>query len=220
MRGEVLHFDDEQGFGFITGADGRRYAFERSDLRRMVPVVKGTTVEFQVDGASAREIFVVRGLPGAAPGRFGRDAVPGAVAGSADPWSCFWQGVTANYFNFQGRASRREFWFYVLFWTIVFIVLVVGGFILDLAVGNLDTFDAFPALTLVGGLGFVLLTVIPWIALTVRRLHDVGMSGWFALLIHPLMLFTLGQIVLIVIGIIPSQAHENKWGPVPAGVAP
>lgn len=34
MRGEVLHYDEDQGFGFITGADGNRYTFRREDLRR------------------------------------------------------------------------------------------------------------------------------------------------------------------------------------------
>jgi uncharacterized membrane protein YhaH (DUF805 family)/cold shock CspA family protein len=215
MRGEVLHFDEEQGFGFITGADGKRYAFERGDLRRLVPLTKGTTVEFQVDGASAREIFVVRGAANTAPARFGRDAIAGAAPGSDDPWSCFWRGVTANYFNFAGRAPRREFWFYVLFWMIIYIALVVGSFVFEAATGMLDTREMFPVTTVVVGIGFVLLTLIPWIALTVRRLHDVGMSGWFALLIQPLMFFSLGYIVLIVIGIIPSQARDNKWGPVP-----
>ena len=76
MRGEVLHYDDEQGFGFINGTDGKRYAFERSDLRRLVPVGKGTVVEFQIDGATAREIFIIRSdMRASAPAQFGRDAV-------------------------------------------------------------------------------------------------------------------------------------------------
>jgi uncharacterized membrane protein YhaH (DUF805 family)/cold shock CspA family protein len=218
MRGEVLHFDEEQGFGFITGADGKRYAFERGDLRRLVPITKGTTVEFQVDAASAREIFVVHGLQPGAPTRFGRDAVLTRPQ-STDLWSYFWRGITSNYANFRDRAPRKEFWSYIAFWTIIFIVLVIGSFAVDVAVGNLDTFnDMVPAVSLTTAAMFVLATIVPWIALTVRRLHDVGMSGWLALLIHPLMLVWLGYLVLLVIGLIPSQASDNKWGPVPRGV--
>jgi uncharacterized membrane protein YhaH (DUF805 family)/cold shock CspA family protein len=221
MRGEVLHFDEEQGFGFIAGADGKRYSFARDDLRRMVPITRGTTVEFQLDGANAREIFVVRGEPAprAAASQFGRDAVA-APAQDTDFWSYFWRGLIANYANFRDRASRKEFWSYALFWTIIVIVLMVGSVFADIAAGNLDTLSDFvPYITFTAVGLFLLATIIPWIAMTVRRLHDIGMSGWFALVIHPLMFVSLGYIVMIIVGIIPSQMHDNKWGPVPSGVA-
>ena len=47
MRGEVLHYDEAQGFGFITGADGNRYGFGREDLAKAFHVARGTPVEFQ-----------------------------------------------------------------------------------------------------------------------------------------------------------------------------
>ena len=116
MRGEVLHYDDEQGFGFINGADGKRYAFERSDLRRLVPVGKGTVVEFQIDGATAREIFIIRSdTRASAPASFGRDAVV-AEPESTGIWSYFIRTLTSNYANFRGRARRKEYWGYVLFY--------------------------------------------------------------------------------------------------------
>jgi len=217
----VLHFDEEQGFGFIAGTDGKRYAFARDDLRRMVPVTKGTTVEFQLDGANAREIFVVRGgpAPRAAVSQFGRDAVA-APAQDTDLWSYFWRGLTSNYVNFRDRAPRKEFWSYALFWTIISIVLTVGCVFADIGTGNLDTLSDFvPYITVTVMPLFALATIIPWIAMTVRRLHDIGMSGWFAILIHLLMFVSLGYIVMIVVGLIPSQLHENKWGPVPTGVS-
>jgi uncharacterized membrane protein YhaH (DUF805 family) len=220
MRGEVLHFDEEQGFGFVAGTDGKRYSFARDDLRRMVPITKGTTVEFQLDGANAREIFVVRSeqAPRTAASRFGRDAIA-APSQDTDLWSYFWRGLTANYANFRDRASRKEFWSYALFWTIVFIVLTVASIFADIAAGNLDTLSDFvPYITFTAVSLFLLATIIPWIAMTVRRLHDVGMSGWFALVIHPLMFVSLGYVVMIIVGIIPSQMHDNKWGPVPSGV--
>ncbi|TIW32039.1 MAG: DUF805 domain-containing protein, partial [Mesorhizobium sp.] len=50
MRGEVLHYDEDQGFGFITGADGNRYTFAREDLRREASMARGTAIEFQPAG--------------------------------------------------------------------------------------------------------------------------------------------------------------------------
>jgi len=61
----------------------------------------------------------------------------------------------------------------------------------------------------------VLATIVPSIAITVRRQHDIGLSGWFYLLI---LLPYLGGMIIFVFSLIPSQKHENKWGPVPAGV--
>ncbi len=43
MRGEVLHFDEGQGFGYISGADGNPYTFRREDLRRQTAIAKGMT---------------------------------------------------------------------------------------------------------------------------------------------------------------------------------
>src|SRR4051812_36521339 len=127
MRGEIVHYDDQQGFGFINGADGRRYAFERKDLRRLGSITKGVTVEFQVDAASARDVFVVHGLPAAptAP-RFGRDALS-AEPDSTSLWSYFVRTITSNYANFSGRARRKEYWGFVVFWSILATVIIVGA---------------------------------------------------------------------------------------------
>ena len=62
---------------------------------------------------------------------------------------------------------------------------------------------------------FVLATLVPGIAMTVRRQHDIGLSGWFFLLIF---VPYLGNLIIFVFSLIPSQKHENRWGPVPAGV--
>jgi uncharacterized membrane protein YhaH (DUF805 family) len=52
----------------------------------------------------------------------------------------------------------------------------------------------------------------------VRRHHDVGLSGWFVLLFLLLSFVYVGSLILLVIALIPSQKHDNKWGPVPGGV--
>ncbi|RUW18093.1 DUF805 domain-containing protein, partial [Mesorhizobium sp. M4B.F.Ca.ET.013.02.1.1] len=60
MRGEILHYDEDQGFGFLTGADGNRYSFAREDMRRETSLTKGAVVEFQPDRGQARNVYSVR----------------------------------------------------------------------------------------------------------------------------------------------------------------
>ena len=228
MRGEVLHYDDELGVGFINGQDGQRYGFERSDLRRLTPLSKGTRVEFREDNGRAREIFIVQNeraasaVPSIAPGaypqpqaqQFGRLATP-AEPRSTGLLGYFLGAVTANYVNFRDRARRKEYWGYLLFWWIVAVLVGLGGMALDAALGNLDGSQDIPIVTgIVMGL-YVLATILPTIAISVRRQHDIGLSGWFYLLIF---VPYVGSLIIFVFSLIPSQKHDNKWGPVPFGV--
>ncbi|WP_192384132.1 DUF805 domain-containing protein [Mesorhizobium silamurunense] len=235
MRGEVLHYDQEQGFGFITGADGKRYSFAREDLRREMALARGAEVEFQPNGDRASNIFSVRARvagpaegaaptaaaatppPGGAPvvpAHFGRNAENGTTQ-STGLWSYFWRGLTTNYVNFSGRARRKEFWGFCLFWTIGLIVAIGVGLSVDLSRGDIDGGGDEP-IVMLGLLGlYILLTILPWIALIVRRLHDLGLTGWLAILCF---VPYLGGLATLVFALIPTQASDNKWGPVPAGV--
>ena len=62
--------------------------------------------------------------------------------------------------------------------------------------------------------------LVPGIAISVRRFHDIGLSGWFYLVMFVVGLLLAGSVMIlaIVLGLIPSQKRENKWGPVPDGV--
>ncbi len=246
MRGEVLYYDETQGFGFITGADGNRYTFAREDLRRQAPMGKGTVIEFVPAGGKARDVFSIGaqlsthagpapaapasfptqpsvGAPAAAPVQatvapaphYGRNAEAEAGAPTG-LWSYFWRGLTANYFNFAGRARRKEYWGYHLFWGVAFVLVVAAGLFTDGATGYLA--DDAPYFTVGLSVAFVLATFLPGLGMTVRRFHDVGMSGWFVLLFVVLSIITVGGLVILVITLIPTQDRENKWGPVPAGV--
>lgn len=230
MRGEVLHYDEDQGFGFITGTDGNRYTFARENLRRETSMPKGTPVEFQPGGGRARDVFSIDAkaadAPAAAiaapsrpdnapeaakPQHFGRSAED-STAESTDLWGYFRRGLTENYFNFAGRARRKEFWGYCLFWTIALLVIGGIGVFIDDAMANLDE---LPAVT-VGLCGlFLLATALPWLGLNVRRLHDIGLTGWLVLLF---LIPTFGSLIILVFALIPTQGRENQWGPVPAGV--
>src|ERR1700722_4922457 len=80
--------------------------------------------------------------------------------------------VLANYFNFEGRARRKEYWMFVLFNALV-------GFCLGLVVGICKVLGHFDAHMLTNL--YLLSIVVPSAAVAVRRMHDTGHSGWWAL---------------------------------------
>lgn len=248
MRGEVLHYDEAHGFGFITGEDGNRYTFRREDLRRSFPVAKGVTVEFRENGSEARDVSLPAPPPASqaaeapqapaalaatpitgdaarpAPQRYGRNALGGADGQSVRPstglWSHFLASITTDYADFRGRASRKEYWGFALFYTLAIFLLALAGLAIDAAVGNFDYGAEAPVATIVILLLVMLAGLLPGIAVAVRRFHDIGLAGWFYLGMVVVGLLLAGSVVIlaIVLGLIPSQKRENKWGPVPDGV--
>lgn len=125
--------------------------------------------------------------------------------------------LITKYADFSGRATRSEYWWYQLFALLCVIVLavpIVAG-VASTPSGQ-DPSGASLAL-LIGGLVavavVVLATLVPGIALMVRRLHDVGMSGWMYLIgLVPY----LGGLFLLVVACLDSKP-ANQWGPNPKG---
>ena len=113
--------------------------------------------------------------------------------------------VLKKYAVFSGRAKREEFWMFVLF---NFIFSLVASLI-DLGIGIL-TFAVFGwgLLSLI----YSLAVLVPGLAVGVRRLHDVGKSGWYLLII---LIPIAGPIWFLVLACTDSQAGENKYGPNP-----
>lgn len=115
--------------------------------------------------------------------------------------------VFSKYATFQGRAGRPEFWWWVLF---VILVSLVTQFIDGFLIGPLLGFDAFDSdggqpLSLLVSLGFLL----PNLAVSVRRLHDIDRSGWWLLIgLVPL----IGVIVLIYWYVQPGSEGSNRFG--------
>ena len=106
--------------------------------------------------------------------------------------------VLKQYSDFSGRARRKEYWMFVLF-NIIFGILAV---ILDNIVK-----EGFGDGTMYGF--YSLATVIPAFAVTVRRLHDVGKSGWMVLIsLIPL----IGAIWLLVLMMTDSNPGVNQYG--------
>lgn len=85
--------------------------------------------------------------------------------------------VIKNYFNFKGRASRREYWSFALVYFLFYIPSWLFLISLILAPQSVVSFVLMFA-SLLGILGILAITC-PFIALAVRRLHDIGKSGWW-----------------------------------------
>lgn len=211
MRGEILHFDRKTGRGFIRGDDDRRYVFHAEDGTSGAPLQKGVRIEFRPDGPEAREIRGATQETADAP-QFGRFATAGTVP-PPGLFGYFIRAITRNYARFRGRARRKEYWGYMLFVYVAFAIAVGAGLLLDAALGN--SVDEAPVATVtVAGL-FWFAAILPSLAMMVRRQHDIGLSGWFILLI---LIPYIGGLILLVFAFIPSQKHANRWGPVPDGV--
>lgn len=103
-----------------------------------------------------------------------------------------------KYAVFQGRARRREYWMFTL-----------GTVILGVIAGAIDA-----GLTAVAGVAFVgillnLALIVPSLSVTARRLHDIGRSGWWMLLI---LIPLVGWIVLFIFSIKGGDQGPNAWG--------
>lgn len=126
----------------------------------------------------------------------------------------WYQAALKNYAGFRGRARPKEYWMFVLFNAIAaFLVnfLGIALMIFGLATGAGEPWMwglSWPALYVLFALG----TLLPGLAVTVRRLHDTGRSGlWTLMLLVP-----FGAIVILVFTVQDGEPHENRYGPNPA----
>ncbi len=118
--------------------------------------------------------------------------------------------VLTNYANFRGRARRSEFWFFALF----NMIFSIGVLILDNGLGTAISIhdNSYGDIPMPYGFIYVFYTMaifIPGLAVTVRRLHDVGKSGWMYFII---LIPIIGVIWLLVLFFTDSQNVSNKWG--------
>ncbi|MEC7863553.1 MAG: DUF805 domain-containing protein [Bacteroidota bacterium] len=103
-----------------------------------------------------------------------------------------------NYANFSGRARRKEYWMF----TLIQMFVLIGVMILDTVFGTNGVVYMIA----------VLAHIIPGIAASVRRLHDVGKSGWFLLISFvPI----IGAIWLLVLACTDRDSGDNAYGESP-----
>ena len=107
------------------------------------------------------------------------------------------RSVFVNYFNFSGRASRSEYWFFYLF-------LIIADIGVDIADTLIFGDAEFAPINLIFFLG----VLIPTVAVSVRRLHDIDRTGWWGLLL----LTVVGLLVLLYWNLKPGDEGENRFG--------
>lgn len=136
-------------------------------------------------------------------------------------------GPLKKYADFSGRASRKEFWLFMLFVTI----LTVAAHSVDEPDGR----NAAVAMNMgIAELSVTLLLLLPSITVGVRRLHDTGRSGWWMMLVYLPWLATLvsqsdpaltlasagallvGGVAWIILLLLPGKAGENAFGAPPS----
>ena len=124
-----------------------------------------------------------------------------------------------NYANFNGRASRAELWYFLLFWSIFYFVVIL----IDRQIGynfislnDLPLNEYLPIGKFYSDVGILVffyrpLTIVPSFAVIVRRLHDMNMSGkWaYSFLIPPVGILLLFYLVK------SGDKNENQYGDVP-----
>ena len=101
---------------------------------------------------------------------------------------------------FSGRASRSEFWFFILFGTIGGIVATI----IDVMIFGYTIEENGPIYLI-----FWTITMIPSVAVATRRLHDINKSGWWQLLWFTI----IGGVLLIVWHATGGESKKNKFGP-------
>jgi uncharacterized membrane protein YhaH (DUF805 family) len=115
----------------------------------------------------------------------------------------YWE-VLSKYFVFTGRASRKEFWYYQLItFVIAFILACVdsaGDLYFDIEIWN------YGILTSV----YLIAVAIPSWAVLIRRMHDIGVSGWitFPLMVIPL----IGQAIIFILCAKKGNVERNEYG--------
>ena len=160
MRGHITSYDSTTQTGVIKGEDGAAYIFARHDIQTGAEIVEGHSVEFVPNGSTATNIIILTGTiddqsksdPAAA------FAAAASSAFTATPPSQAYDFKSAL-LSFQGRLRRQHFW-------ISFLILLGA----NIVVGWIPLIGWLIGLALIW----------PSLAISVKRLHDMGKSGWFA----------------------------------------
>jgi len=113
-----------------------------------------------------------------------------------------------RYADFQGRASRSEYWLFAL---LIFLVALGLAILNAVVMGVTGSAQPNMLILLLYGV-FLLATIIPSLSVTFRRLHDTDRSAWWILISFvPL----IGSIALLVFYCLPSTPGPNRFGPAP-----
>lgn len=197
MKGQILDFSIQNGGGLISGEDGKRYPFKSKEWKEQGIPTRGMKVDFDID-ETGQAVAVYKALGASSTGN---------ENGQLSLFALFLEALTKRYAQFSGRASRREFWGFTLFATgAVVAILFVAWIMFEINEGLVGIVLFYLDWI------FAIALVIPHLSVGVRRLHDIGKSGWLYLIsVIPL----IGPIWLIVLCCQASVNEDNQWGGLP-----
>jgi uncharacterized membrane protein YhaH (DUF805 family) len=185
VRGEILSYDAAAGAGLISGDDGARYDFTSAALQSPAVPAAGVRVDFVPEGAVATQILILAGAAtttGVAGG-YTASAAVGAPGSGFDFQSAM--------LSFNGRLRRSHFW-----------------------IGWLILFGANIVLNFIPFIGALISLALIWsnLAISVKRLHDMGKTGWLVAIPYGVS-FALGivAVVMMVAGIAASGMDESYY---------
>ncbi len=107
-----------------------------------------------------------------------------------------------KYATFDGRASRAEYWYFILFYLIIYVASIISSGMMQ---------------SMILPIGIFLFFLLPSLAVTARRLHDINKSGWWMFIsIIPF----IGNIWLFVLTVTPGTQGPNQFGADPMSAQP
>lgn len=109
----------------------------------------------------------------------------------------------AKYSTFSGRARRKEFWYWYLFTCLT----TIAGFLLSCLLALISAMGAVGIFVILNGI-WSLVIFLPNLAVTVRRLHDAGYSGWYYLIA----LIPLVGVIILLVALCTDSVDDNKYG--------
>ncbi|WP_211271277.1 DUF805 domain-containing protein [Moraxella pluranimalium] len=226
MKGKILDFSVAQGGGLILSSDGTRYLFNADQWHGQSLPKAGQDVDFNIDDThKAIDIYPdVYAMPAQSQTVAKLDEIGNKVGDSFNKFATdinnslvkinsketpatfvdyAVQTVTKNYANFNGRVRRKEYWGTMLVYMIVAVIL---SMLMNITFWISEYLSYF--FVLVASI-FYLAMIVPIIALTVRRLHDVDKSGWWYFIsLVPL----IGGIWLLILLCTEGTRGENQFG--------
>ena len=198
MKGIILDFSTQQNTGVISGDDKQRYTFSGTEWKGYKPPIAGERVDFDSDlSNNALQIYITKSQNDTFSQLSKQLDHISDQSKPEDQYNMIDWFVKSlrNYANFTGRARRKEFWFFML----MCIIIAIAAQIIDAILRTGMIFQLVSNIAL----------LVPSLSVGARRLHDIGRTGWWQLI----MLSVVGIILLIVWWVLETDQQDNEWGP-------
>ena len=202
MKGKVLDFSIQGNTGIILGDNGLRYPFTGQQWKEQINPVRGTAVDFEVSAdQQAIAIYIDAPIPAQASilNKAPTESISTTTTSAQQIFNKLdlaensYQTAILNCFkkfaDFKGRSARSEFWYFQLFCLLLSIFLhFISQNLASLA---------------------MLIVMLPNLAVSVRRMHDIGRSGWWVCIVAvPI----IGLFLFLFWAIQDSDPETNQYG--------